>query len=63
MTLRFSRAHREDCRRNIAPKKKRGSIKAGNYADIIAAQGDALQDISVLEHLQFVMKDEKVYRP
>jgi imidazolonepropionase-like amidohydrolase len=39
-----------------------GSIKPGKYADVIAVVGDPLQDISVLEHVQFVMKDGKVYK-
>jgi len=39
-----------------------GSIKPGKYADVIAVTGDPLQDISVLEHVQFVMKDGKVYK-
>ena len=39
-----------------------GSIKPGKYADVIAVSGDPLQDISVLEHVQFVMKDGKVYK-
>jgi len=39
-----------------------GDIKPGKYADLIAVAGDPLQDISVLEHVQFVMKDGKVYK-
>jgi imidazolonepropionase-like amidohydrolase len=39
-----------------------GSIKPGKYADVIAVSGDPLQDVSVLEHVQFVMKDGKVYK-
>jgi imidazolonepropionase-like amidohydrolase len=33
-----------------------GELKAGYYADIIAAPGNPLDDISVLEHVSFVMK-------
>src|SRR6202171_6235481 len=39
-----------------------GDIKPGKFADVIAVSGDPLQDISVLEHVQFVMKDGKVYK-
>jgi imidazolonepropionase-like amidohydrolase len=39
-----------------------GSIKQGKFADIIAVLADPLQDISVLEKVNFVMKDGKVYK-
>src|SRR5271168_1093694 len=39
-----------------------GSIKPGKFADVIAVSGDPLKDVSVLEHVQFVMKDGKVYK-
>jgi len=39
-----------------------GDIKPGKYADVIAVAGDPLQDVSVLEHVQFVMKDGKIYK-
>ena len=35
---------------------------AGKYADIIAVQGDPLADVSLLEHVGFVMKGGKVYK-
>lgn len=34
-----------------------GSIASGKLADIIAVKGDPLKDISVLEHIDFVMKN------
>ena len=39
-----------------------GSITAGKSADIIAVNGDPLADIRELEHVQFVMKEGKVYK-
>jgi imidazolonepropionase-like amidohydrolase len=39
-----------------------GSIKAGKYADIIAVAGDPLTDIRLLENVQFVMKEGKIYK-
>jgi imidazolonepropionase-like amidohydrolase len=39
-----------------------GSIKPGKYADIIAVTGDPLADIRLLENVQFVMKDGKIYK-
>lgn len=43
-------------------KGKIGEISPGAFADIIAVKGDPLADISVLEHVAFVMKDGKVYK-
>lgn len=39
-----------------------GSISAGKYADIIAVQGDPLENISLLEDVQFVMKSGEVFK-
>lgn len=39
-----------------------GSIKPGKYADVIAVSGDPLADVSVLERVDFVMKEGKVYK-
>ncbi len=39
-----------------------GSIEVGNRADIIAVAGDPLEDVTLLEHVGFVMKDGAVYK-
>ena len=38
-----------------------GAIEAGRFADIIAVRGNPLDDVSVLEHVDFVMKGGEVY--
>ena len=42
--------------------KRLGAIEAGFAADIIAVEGDPLQDVKVLEQVKFVMKDGVVYK-
>jgi imidazolonepropionase-like amidohydrolase len=39
-----------------------GSLEAGKFADIIAVEGDPLKDITVLEHVRFVMKGGRVIK-
>lgn len=39
-----------------------GELKPGYYADIIAVPGNPVGDISVVEHVSFVMKDGEVVR-
>jgi len=39
-----------------------GELKAGYYADIIAVPGDPLKDISVTQHVSFVMKGGVIYK-
>ncbi len=41
---------------------KIGVVAPGAFADIIAVDGDPLSDIKVLENVQFVMKDGKVFK-
>jgi imidazolonepropionase-like amidohydrolase len=39
-----------------------GSIEAGRYADLIAVRGDPLEDITILTHVAFVMKNGAVVK-
>ena len=43
-------------------KEKTGSIKAGKKADIIAVITNPMDDITILEQVQFVMKNGVVYK-
>jgi len=39
-----------------------GELAAGHYADVVAVDGDPLQDIARLEHVRFVMKGGQVFK-
>ena len=39
-----------------------GSVSAGRYADVIAVEGNPLEDITLLQKVQFVMKEGRVYK-
>ncbi len=39
-----------------------GVVAPGAFADIVAVSGDPLKDVSVLEHVRFVMKDGAVFK-
>ncbi|OLD96987.1 MAG: Xaa-Pro dipeptidase [Gemmatimonadetes bacterium] len=39
-----------------------GSLATGKLADLVAVKGDPLQDITVLQHVDFVMKDGVVFK-
>lgn len=41
---------------------KAGEISPGSFADVIAVASNPLSDVSVLQHVKFVMKDGKVWR-
>jgi imidazolonepropionase-like amidohydrolase len=41
---------------------KVGTLEAGAWADIIAVDGDPLQDVTTLEHVKFVMKGGAVVK-
>ena len=39
-----------------------GSLAPGHFADIIAVEGDPLKDVTLLEHVSFVMKGGEVVK-
>ena len=39
-----------------------GTIEPGRYADIVAVKGDPLSDITVMEHVDFVMQGGKIIK-
>ena len=41
---------------------KIGSIEPGKWADLIAVDGDPLHDITILQHVKFVMKSGQVFK-
>jgi len=43
-------------------ENKLGQIQKGYIADIIAVKGNPLEDITLLQHVDFVMKEGKVYK-
>jgi imidazolonepropionase-like amidohydrolase len=43
--------------------KDMGTIEPGKYADLVAVSGDPLADITVMEHVAWVMKGGSVVKP
>ncbi len=42
--------------------KEVGTLEAGHYADIVAVKGDPLSNITVMEHVDFVMQGGKIIK-
>ena len=47
----------------LGVEKELGTVEKGKIADIIAVDGDPLQDITAMEKVTFVMKEGVVYKP
>jgi imidazolonepropionase-like amidohydrolase len=46
----------------LGVERDAGTLAVGKRADLVAVQGDPLQNIQVLERVDFVMKDGKVFK-
>ena len=44
----------------LGPKDEMGGIRSGFAADVIAVEGDPLDNIRVMEHVRFVMRAGRV---
>jgi len=60
--LQASRSATVDAAELLGWQDRAGRIEPGYYADIIAVDGDPLEDISELEDVDFVMKAGVVYK-
>ena len=49
-----------ECRGPARLDRSGGHLAAGKFADLIAVDGDPLADVTVLEHVRFVMKGGEV---
>lgn len=57
--IRAATVHAADL---LGESESLGSISVGKYADIVAVKGNPVDDIQLLEDIQFVMKGGKTYK-
>lgn len=60
--LEAIRAATIDAAKLLGMENQIGAIKEGMFADIIAAPGDPLHDVTILERVRFVMKNGQVIK-
>jgi imidazolonepropionase-like amidohydrolase len=46
----------------LGPKYLVGALEPGKWADVVAVDGDPTKDVTILEHVKFVMKGGSVYK-
>jgi imidazolonepropionase-like amidohydrolase len=46
----------------LGPKFNVGTLETGKFADVVAVDGDPTKDVTLLEHVKFVMKGGRVYK-
>src|SRR5205823_11989673 len=46
----------------LGMEREVGTVAVGKFADLVAVRGDPLQNIGVLEHVDFVMKGGALFK-
>jgi imidazolonepropionase-like amidohydrolase len=46
----------------LKKSKDLGSVEPGKFADVVAVEGNPLDDVTRLQHVGFVMKEGVVYK-
>ena len=46
----------------LGERDQLGSISVGKYADVVAVKGSPIEDITLVENFNFVMKNGRIYK-